>query len=463
MKKNVAWIFGTLMIAAAGVLSGCGGSSQVQQPPPNHISMWTWVSGSNLRDQPGVYGTKGSASASNVPGARQFPASWSDKSGNLWLFGGNGLDSTGPCCYLNDLWKFDGSNWTWVSGSDIGNQSGVYGTKGTASPSNVPGGRPGSVTWIDNSGNLWLFGGFGYDSTTTFGELNDLWKFDGTNWTWISGSDVKNQAGVYGTKGTASPSNVPGSRNDSVSWIDSSGNLWLLGGFGLDSTGTSGYLNDLWKFDGMNWTWVSGSDVVYQTGVYGTKGTPSPSNVPGARASAISWTDKSGNLWVFGGYGADSTPTNVELNDLWKFDGTNWTWVSGSNVGSEAGVYGTKCAASPSNVPGARVYPVSWTDGSGNLWLFGGAGFDSMGQYGALNDLWKFDGSDWTWVSGSDARRQSGVYGTQGTPSQSNIPGGRLGFVSWSDKKGNLWLFGGGGYDSTGAFAFLNDLWQFEP
>lgn len=126
-------------------------------------------------------------------------------------------------------------------------------------------------------------------------------------------------------------------------------------------------------------------------------------------------------------------------------------------------MYGTKGAASPSNVPGARVYPVSWTDGSGNLWLFGGAGFDSMGQYGALNDLWKFDGSDWTWVSGSDARRQSGVYGTQGTPSQSNIPGGRLGFVSWSDKKGNLWLFGGGGYDSTGAFAFLNDLWQFEP
>lgn len=462
MKKNIACMFGTLMIAAAGVLFGCAGSSQIQQPPPNHISTWTWVSGSNLVDQFGVYGTKGTPAPTNVPGARQFPVSWTDKSGNLWLFGGNGLSST-TGAYLNDLWKFDGSNWTWVSGSDIGNQSGVYGTQGIPSPSNVPGGRPGSVTWIDSSGNLWLFGGFGFDSTAAFGDLNDLWKFDGTDWTWISGSDVRNQAGVYGTKGTPSPSNVPGSRDGSVSWIDSSGNLWLLGGIGLDSTGTSGFLNDLWKFDGTNWTWVSGSDVVYQPGVYGTKGTPSPSNVPGARASAISWTDTSGNLWVFGGNGADSTATNAELNDLWKFDGNNWTWVSGSNVGGQAGVYGTKGAASPSNVPGARGYPVSWTDGSGNLWLFGGSGLDSMGQQGSLNDLWKFDGSNWTWVSGSDTGRQSGLYGTQGTPSQSNIPGGRLGFVSWSDKNGNLWLFGGGGYDSTGTFAFLNDLWQFTP
>jgi N-acetylneuraminic acid mutarotase len=178
---------------------------------------------------------------------------------------------------------------------------------------------------------------------------------------------------------------------------------------------------------------------------------------------AISWTDKSGNFWLFGGAGADSTTTSTDLNDLWKFDGNNWTWVSGSDVGDQAGVYGTKGTAAPSNVPGGRWSAVSWADGSGNLWLFGGAGLDSTGLQGGLNDLWKFDGSNWTWVSGSNVGRQSGVYGTQGTASPSNIPGGRLGFVSWSDKKGNLWLFGGGGYDSTGTFGFLNDLWQFEP
>jgi hypothetical protein len=127
--------------------------------------------------------------------------------------------------------------WIWVSGANIVNQVGVYGTKGTAAASNVPGARNFSTSWIDMSGNLWLFGGSGYDSAGTAGRLNDLWKFDGTNWTWMSGANVVNQSGVYGTKGTAAASNVPGARDSSVSWLDSSGNLWLFGGLGYDSAG----------------------------------------------------------------------------------------------------------------------------------------------------------------------------------------------------------------------------------
>jgi len=42
---------------------------------------------------------------------------------------------------------------------------------------------------------------------------------------------------------------VPGARNSISSWIDSSGNLWLFGGYGYDSTGNVGYLNDLWQYD----------------------------------------------------------------------------------------------------------------------------------------------------------------------------------------------------------------------
>jgi hypothetical protein len=34
------------------------------------------------------------------------------------------------------------------------------------------------------------------------------------------------------------------------SWIDSSGNLWLFGGYGYDSTGALGYLNDMWHWWG---------------------------------------------------------------------------------------------------------------------------------------------------------------------------------------------------------------------
>ncbi len=35
-------------------------------------------------------------------------------------------------------------------------------------------------SWIDSSGNLWLFGGYGYDSTGTVGKLNDLWQYSPT-------------------------------------------------------------------------------------------------------------------------------------------------------------------------------------------------------------------------------------------------------------------------------------------
>ena len=56
-----------------------------------------------------------------------------------------------------------------MSGNTISNGIEVYGTKGTSSPSNYPGGRYGSVSWIDSNGSLWLFGGFGYYSTGSTG------------------------------------------------------------------------------------------------------------------------------------------------------------------------------------------------------------------------------------------------------------------------------------------------------
>jgi uncharacterized repeat protein (TIGR02543 family) len=426
---------------------------------------WTWISGADIINQSGIYGLMGTAAASNIPGARSSATSWADKSGNLWLFGGSGYDSTGTYgLQLNDFWKFDGANWTWMGGSNVTGQNGIYGTKGTGVPATIPGARNSAVSWIDNSGNFWLFGGYGLGSPgSSSGNLNDLWKFDGTYWIWISGSATANQGGIYGTIGIAVPSNIPGARNGAVSWIDNSGNLWLFGGSGYDSQNTFFYLNDLWKFDGTNWTWVSGNNLAGQSGNYGMNGTASLSNVPGSRTSAVSWIDGNGNLWLFGGYGFDSTGTTGYLNDLWKFDGTNWTWAGGSSIADQIGIYGTKNIAAGANIPGARISAVSWTDKSGNFWLFGGFGYDSTVAYGDLNDLWKFDGANWTWVSGSNHIGQSGIYGTKGTAGLSNIPGGRVTSVSWTDKNGNFWLFGGMGFDSTGAMNTLGDLWQYQP
>src|SRR4029079_318480 len=66
---------------------------------------------------------------------------------------------------------------TWIKGDNTINQSGVYGTKGIAATGNKPGARDFSATWKDNTGNLWLFGGLGYDNSSV-GYLNDLWKYN---------------------------------------------------------------------------------------------------------------------------------------------------------------------------------------------------------------------------------------------------------------------------------------------
>jgi hypothetical protein len=67
------------------------------------------------------------------------------------------------------------NQWSWIAGSNNNTpQLANYGTKGVAAPANHPGGRLSNpVTWTDNNGNLWLFGGTGYASTSTLGYLND--------------------------------------------------------------------------------------------------------------------------------------------------------------------------------------------------------------------------------------------------------------------------------------------------
>ena len=359
---------------------------------------WTWMSGADTVNQSGIYGTRGVPDAANVPGARDGSVSWTDSTGNLWLFGGLGFDSAGTGSSLNDLWRYDiaSGDWTWMSGADTANQSGVYGTRGVPDAANVPGARTGSVAWTDTSGQLWLFGGEGKARLYSSGILNDLWVYNPISglWTWVSGADTSNQTGVYGIKGTPDAVNVPGFRAYSVSWTDSAGKLWLFGGF-YSSGFWANFLNDLWRYDPETnlWTWKSGSDTINQTGVYGTMGVPEAANVPGARGASVSWTDSSGNLWLFGGFQSTGSASFPVSNDLWRFDPeTNlWTWMSGADTGCLGGVYGTRGEPDPDNIPGARQRSAAWMDSSGNLWLFGGHGRLSSGSWDDLNDLWRYE------------------------------------------------------------------------
>jgi hypothetical protein len=372
-------------------------------------SEWTWMGGSSIfteqsngePGQPGVYGTQGQPSAANIPGGRLGAVSWTDKDGNFWLFGGGGLDSTETFGFLNDLWEFNPSTgeWTWVSGGNTiavfnGGQPGIYGQKGTPSATNTPGARTGALGWTDANGNLWLFGGTGFDAAGTNGNLNDLWEFNLSTreWTWVGGSSnlASNGtvAGVYGTLGSLTAGSFPGSRNNGVAWTSKDGSLWLFGGYGGSTLAQFGALNDLWRYvpSTNQWAWLGGSSTYSQPGVYGQPGTPAPANVPGARVgsaagnipgsrdSGVGWTDIYGNFWLFGGDGSDAKGMVIGyLNDLWEHlpvtatptlslvSGTYATarTVTISDATPDAAIYYTTDASIPTTSSAKYIGPIT--------------------------------------------------------------------------------------------------------
>lgn len=426
---------------------------------------WAWMSGSQAINQIGTYGTLGAPNPRNTPGGRQFPATWTDSSGNLWLFGGYGYDSAGQLLPFNDLWKFSSGQWTWMGGPTLAGAAGNYGTLGVPSSTNIPGARFEAMSWTDSAGNFWLFGGVGFDSQGNESPMNDLWKYSKGEWTWMGGSKAGGQHGVYGTMGIADPSNMPGGRSDSIIWLDRSGKLWLFGGIGYDqSSPYNGELNDLWEYSDGEWTWMAGDKVEQQAGNYGAEGVASPMNLPSARVGAYGWIDATGNLWVFGGAGIDSTGAGTILNDLWEYSPSSgeWTWVSGSDVGNKPGVYGTKGLVAATNMPGGRQYGIAWADAEGNAWIFGGNGLDATGGAGGLNDLWEYSAGQWTWMSRANVVDQNSSFGVEGSPAPGNAPGGRSSSARWLDSNQKLWLFGGYG-SVSGNMGNLNDLWIYTP
>ena len=479
-----------------GGFTGCGGSlvgttyttgtiNAACTVTASFAAVFTWDSGSNSPGATGVYGTQGVAATTNVPKARDGGVTWTDSNGNFWLFGGfagyvsDPIHAAGD--FLNDLWKYSPSSgeWTWVSGSNTIDAQGVYGTEGIAAATNVPGARSNEISWTDANGNLWLFGGAGTDATGTFIAFNDLWKYSPTSgeWTWVGGSNTPGAAGVYGTRGVAAATNMPGAREvNNVVWQDAAGNIWLFGGDGSDSTGAYTRMNDLWEYSPTSgeWTWVNGSptgnaisgpNTGTAIGVYGTQGVSEATNVPGARLMPVTWVGADGNLWLFGGAGYDSTGAQGELNDLWKYSPSSgqWTWVGGSSTANAAGIYGTQGVAAAANVPPGRDGASGWMDASGNMWLFGGEGVVA-GSGHRFNDLWEYSPSsgEWTWVGGSNTVDATGVYGTQGVTAATNVIGARATPFRWKDASGNVWLFGGYQYDDPTNTRFeMNDLWVY--
>ena len=369
------WMFGGNGYAA----SGAPGDLSDLWRYDTASGQWAWISGASTT------GTAGNYAAGGAPGARDAAQTWSDGAGNLWMYGGHGVDGSGTTGMLGDLWKYSsGGAWTSLGGSPSANN---------ATTATAPGSREAAATWVDSAGNLWMFGGNGYDSNGAQGALGDLWEYTGGGWALKGGSTVKSAPGSWGTVGQAAAGVVPSARYGAAAWVDASGRFWLFGGYGVDSAGTFGELADLWMFDPTTslWTWMGGASTAQAVGSYGSVGLPASTNAPGARAFSTTWRDTSGNLWMFGGFGLDAYGVAAPLNDLWEYSvsTSTWIWVSGSSAANAAGVYsGTGVA------PGARYGAAGWADSSGRQWFFGGTAMGTAPSTGPnqptslFNDLW---------------------------------------------------------------------------
>src|SRR5579864_6744595 len=84
---------------------------------------------------------------------------------------------------------------------------GVYYTVGVPAIGTNPPSLVNTSSWIDSSGNLWLFGGIAEDTTGAGYWVNDMWEFNPSinEWTFTSANsgdaDGGSNLGIYGTPG----------------------------------------------------------------------------------------------------------------------------------------------------------------------------------------------------------------------------------------------------------------------
>ena len=151
-----------------------------------------------------------------------------------------------------------------------------------------------------------------------------MYNISSDSWTWLSGRNVANTAGVYGRY--AITNYYPSSRHAQDMIFHPGMNcLFLYGGYGyVSSTITSlftlgrgwnislslDYLQDLWMYEiGKNWTLLSSASYLAQ---FGTKGVPSVNNYPGARSGhSMVFQSSLNSFFLFGGYGEALGPLGV--------------------------------------------------------------------------------------------------------------------------------------------------------
>jgi len=142
----------------------------------------TWMGGQVRAAKPAVYGTLGFPAAANIPGGR------SSANGGQTAAGISG--SLGACTRMITSATFGSSVPLRTMGLDGWKQNNQLRDiwvrpfrrvryAGNTRSRQQSAGRVDAASWIDSSGNFWLFGGLveeTYGNTSYYAYLNDLWS-----------------------------------------------------------------------------------------------------------------------------------------------------------------------------------------------------------------------------------------------------------------------------------------------
>jgi hypothetical protein len=353
---------------------------------------------------------------------------------DLVMFGGFTCNGSGGCYSHNDTWTFANGGWT------------------NESTGPAPSPRNGASFAFDPDSNVSILFG-GRDGGQFFA---DTWTYDAGSWTSLS-----------------SPA-APSPRSGAGLVYDPAADAMLLfGGYTYTLNGSDLFHDDLWSigllpaatpqyWSAVNATggpsaragvgmvydpaisgvvlfggclsghyWNASCNATGQTWTYsnGTWSLRNLSTGPSARVNPqMVYDAATGDVLLFGG--ASGTPSYLEYNDTWEFNGTGWTQLH------------------PTLHPTGGAWEAMAYDPAASEVIL----FDSGELYATGSDLantWTFSGGQWNLL----------VNGTNGSATSPSPRSGET--LTYNDATQNLVMFGGFTCDASGDCSNNNDTWLF--
>lgn len=304
---------------------------------------------------------------------------------------------------------------------------------GQAAPTgSSPVGRAHHTLFYDEAGRrVLLAGGTSGDGPREYALLNDLWSFDGVNWTPLPPSGERMSGFRAAADAQQRLYSFGGWRDSSVGDLRvlENGQWRRLGAHPSLVTAEAGFVfdaarnrfvafgglaeqvvSDVWEYDGARWT-------------------RHPATPPPARGMhAMVYDARRKKIVVFGGMGARTAGQSSSiLGDTWEFDGTSWTRI--------------QRAGPPPRLGAGATYDSK----RGVVLLFGGAN-----DQGTLNDLWSWDGSSWSKLAdGGPEPRVMGFIVYDAQRDRTVLFGGRLGSPR-NTALGDTWEWDGAAWRKIG-------------